>query len=79
MLANAPAAGPSAGKPMPPTNPGMPALDFPEVLPPQWAGQKIVKVAGTFPGKDGECVLMLQMKADQLNKEAILAMLKSIH
>jgi hypothetical protein len=54
-------------------------LGIPELSQRQWVGQKTVKVAGRFPGKDGECVLIVQMKADQYNREAILAMLKSIH
>jgi hypothetical protein len=78
LLANAPAAARSARKLAPPPNPGVPPVDIPELSQKQWAGQKIVKVAGRFPGKDGECVLIMQMKADQINKETILAMLKSI-
>jgi len=74
LLANAPAQKQFA----PPTNPGVPPVDIPELSQGQWAGQRIVKVAGSFPGKDGECVLIMQMKADQINKETILAMLKSI-
>jgi hypothetical protein len=44
----------------------------------QWAGQKIVRVDGRFPGKDAECVLMMRLKADLYNEEKIFKMLKSI-
>jgi hypothetical protein len=79
LLANTRAPAPSAKKSPAATDPGPPAVDVPEISQKQWTGQKIVKVVGRFPGKDAECALMMEMKADQYNKETILAMLKSIH
>jgi hypothetical protein len=69
---------PQGKKPATAKEPGASPIDVPDLSLNQWAGQKIVKILGRFPGKDGECALMMQLKADQFNKDNILAMLKSI-
>jgi hypothetical protein len=60
------------------TEPEVALTDVPDLSLDQWAGQRIVKVLGRFPGKDAQCTLTMQLKADQYNKDNILAMLKSI-
>lgn len=41
-------------------------------------GPKAVHISGSFPGKDAECMLQIQLTAEEYDEEKILGMLKSI-